>query len=103
MDANDWNIRYDQTDLRWSSGPNQWIVQVTASLAPGRVLDLAAGGGRIATWLDERGWSATAVDFSAVALERAPRRSRRAGCWSSQRTTPRTPITASAARPTLLF
>ena len=73
MDANDWDIRYDQTDLRWSSGPNQWIVEVTASLPPGRALDLAAGEGRNAIWLAERGWNATAVDFSAVALERAAR------------------------------
>src|SRR5690606_8435426 len=38
---------------------------------PGRALDLAAGEGRNSLWLVERGWTATAVDFSPVALGRA--------------------------------
>jgi SAM-dependent methyltransferase len=37
------------------------------------VLDLAAGEGRNAIWLAEHGWTATAVDFSRVALEKAAR------------------------------
>jgi len=73
MDAKDWDSRYDQTDLMWSQGPNQWIEQVTAELPPGKALDLAAGEGRNAIWLASRGWEATALDFSAVALERASR------------------------------
>jgi len=73
MDAKDWDSRYDQAELTWSLGPNQWVVDITADLSPGRVLDLAAGEGRNAIWLAERGWHATAVDFSAVALERATR------------------------------
>lgn len=73
MDAHDWDTRYDQTGLMWSQGPNQWVVDVTADLPAGRALDLAAGEGRNAIWLAERGWQATAVDFSAVALERARR------------------------------
>lgn len=71
MDARDWDDRYGQTDLMWSQGPNQWIEEVTAELVPGRALDLAAGEGRNAIWLAGRGWQATALDFSAVALERA--------------------------------
>ncbi len=71
MDAKDWDSRYDQTELMWSRGPNTWVEEVTAGLAPGRALDLAAGEGRNAIWLAERGWQATALDFSAVALERA--------------------------------
>jgi SAM-dependent methyltransferase len=50
-----------------------WIEQLTSDLVPGRVLDLAAGEGRNAIWLAERGWDATAVDFSQVALDRARR------------------------------
>ncbi|MDA8435316.1 MAG: class I SAM-dependent methyltransferase [Actinomycetales bacterium] len=71
MDATDWDSRYAQTDLMWSQGPNQWVEQVAADLPPGTALDLAAGEGRNAIWLAERGWHATAVDFSGVALERA--------------------------------
>jgi len=73
MDAKDWDSRYEQTDLMWSQGPNQWIEQVTAELPPGKALDLAAGEGRNAIWLASRGWEATALDFSAVALDRASR------------------------------
>jgi SAM-dependent methyltransferase len=73
MDAKDWDSRYDQTDLMWSQGPNQWVEDVTTGLPAGRALDLAAGEGRNAIWLAERGWHATALDFSAVALDRAAR------------------------------
>ncbi len=71
MDANEWDRRYDQAELVWSATPNLWVEQVTRDLTPGRVLDLAAGEGRNTLWLAERGWQATAVDFSQVALDRA--------------------------------
>ena len=66
-----WDERYAASDLVWSATPNTWIEELTAGLAPGCVLDLAAGEGRNALWLAERGWDATAVDFSQVALDRA--------------------------------
>lgn len=71
MDAEHWNHRYDQTDLVWSAGPNVWVEQVTSGLVPGAALDLGAGEGRNALWLAENGWHVTAVDFSAVAIDRA--------------------------------
>src|SRR5579883_314078 len=37
-------------------------------MPPGRALDLACGEGRNALWLAEKGWRATAVDFSSVAV-----------------------------------
>ncbi len=40
-------------------------------MVPGRVLDVACGEGRNAIWLAQRGWDATGVDFSAVALDKA--------------------------------
>jgi SAM-dependent methyltransferase len=49
------------------------LVEEVAGLAPGRALDLACGEGRNALWLAERGWQVTAVDFSAVGLEKARR------------------------------
>ncbi|MGR6918518.1 class I SAM-dependent methyltransferase [[Actinomadura] parvosata] len=71
MDSDQWDLRYAAKDLVWSAGPNRWVEEVAADLPPGRALDLAAGEGRNALWLAGRGWSVTAVDFSAVALERA--------------------------------
>lgn len=71
MESVDWDRRYATKDLLWSAGPNRWVEEVGLELPPGRALDLAAGEGRNALWLVERGWTATAVDFSAVALDRA--------------------------------
>ena len=70
MDAHAWDARYAASDRVWSVGPNQFVASELAGLAPGRAVDLAAGEGRNAVWLAGLGWSVTAVDFSAVALER---------------------------------
>ena len=40
-------------------------------MTPGRALDLGAGEGRHALWLARHGWQVTAVDFSAVGIDRA--------------------------------
>lgn len=73
MDSRGWDDRYAASELIWSAGPNATVAELTADLPPGRALDLAAGEGRNAIWLAERGWDATAVDFSSVAMERARR------------------------------
>ena len=70
MDAEAWNDRYRETDLIWSAGPNQFVEAELADLAPGRALDLAAGEGRNAIWLAERGWQVTAVDFARAGLDK---------------------------------
>ena len=67
-----WDDRYSTGaaagDAVWSIEPNAWIEQVTGTLPPGNAIDLAAGEGRNALWLASRGWSVTAVDFSAAGL-----------------------------------
>ena len=70
MDAASWDERYRGTDLVWGLAPNRWVEREVAALPPGRALDLACGEGRNAVWLAARGWSVTAVDFSAVGLEK---------------------------------
>lgn len=70
MDANAWDERYSESERVWSAEPNRWVVRETSGLAPGRALDLAAGEGRNALWLAERGWRVDAVDFSSVAVRR---------------------------------
>ena len=70
MDANSWNQKYQATDRLWSATPNQFVAAELADLEPGRAIDLAAGEGRNAVWLAERGWKVTAVDFSDVAIDR---------------------------------
>ena len=71
MDSLGWNQRYADSELVWSAAPNIWVVQLTQDLPPGTALDVAAGEGRNALWLAACGWHVTAVDFSAVALQRA--------------------------------
>lgn len=73
MDAADWNRRYDEWELVWSAGPNQFLAAEVAGLPAGRALDLACGEGRNALFLAEQGWRVTAVDFSDVALDKARR------------------------------
>lgn len=71
MDGSRWDERYAAADLVWSAGPNRFVEEVAGPLTPGRALDVAAGEGRNGLWLAERGWQVTAVDFSAVGLQRA--------------------------------
>ena len=73
MDAKAWDQRYAASELVWSREPNQFVAAELADLAPGTAVDLAAGEGRNAIWLASRGWSATAVDFSQVALDKGAR------------------------------
>jgi SAM-dependent methyltransferase len=70
MDARAWDERYAATGLVWSGSANQFVVDELTDLRPGRALDLAAGEGRNALWLAQRGWRVTAVDFSRVGLDK---------------------------------
>lgn len=74
MDREAWDAKYGAApDLVWSAAPNRFVVDELAPLPPGTAIDLAAGEGRNAVWLAERGWRVTAVDFSVVAAERGRR------------------------------
>jgi SAM-dependent methyltransferase len=76
MDASEWDIRYrlarESREARlWSATPPQILRDTVASWPPGTALDLATGDGRTAIWLAREGWSVTAVDFSAEAIDQA--------------------------------
>lgn len=71
MDPSSWDERYRAADLIWGVAPNRWVEAELADVPPGRALDLACGEGRNALWLAELGWQVVAVDFSAVALDKA--------------------------------
>jgi len=76
MNSTDWDRRYEKKELVWSAGPNQFVVKEVSSLKAGRALDVACGEGRNAIWLCEQGWKVKALDYSAVAIEKAKARGR---------------------------
>lgn len=68
-----WDDRYGASDRLWSGQPNAQLVAQASDLQPGEALDVGSGEGADAIWLASRGWRVTAVDVSAVALERGAR------------------------------
>jgi SAM-dependent methyltransferase len=74
-----WDDRYRSSGRLWSGRPNAQLVAQTADLPPSDALDAGCGEGGDAIWLAGRGWTVTAVDVSAVALERAAARAADAG------------------------
>jgi len=71
MDSVQWDERYSTSELIWTGRANQFVEAHLADLEPGTAIDLGAGEGRNAVWLATRGWTATAVDFSQVGLDKA--------------------------------
>ena len=66
-----WDERYRSKPKMWSGKPNPQLVREAGGLKPGKALDLGCGEGADAIWLAQQGWTVTAVDVSAVALDRA--------------------------------
>jgi SAM-dependent methyltransferase len=84
VDRQRWDERYSATGFVWATGPNQFVAAELADLPPGHAIDLAAGEGRNAVWLAERGWRVTAVDFSRVGLGKGRRLSATRGVAEGQ-------------------
>jgi SAM-dependent methyltransferase len=79
MEARDWDERHADPERRYSGGPSEVLVAEMSALPPGFALDLACGQGRHAIWLATHGWHVTAVDFSAVALDKGRELARQDG------------------------
>jgi SAM-dependent methyltransferase len=73
VEREDWNKRYAAKEFVWTVKANRFLAAEAADLPPGRALDLAAGEGRNAVWLAEKGWTVRAVDFSDVGIDKAKR------------------------------
>jgi SAM-dependent methyltransferase len=66
-----WNDRYAEPGFAYGVEPNDFVREQAAAIPPGRVLCLGEGQGRNAVFLAGRGFVVTAVDQSAVGLEKA--------------------------------
>ena len=78
MRAQEWGDRYAVAQ-QWSDEPNELAAALLADLPAGRAIDVAAGEGRMALWLASLGWTVTALDFSAVGLQRGQQRAQERG------------------------
>lgn len=74
-----WESLYGERLQVWSGKVNATLVREVDDVPPGRALDLGCGEGGDALWLAERGWTVTAVDISATAVERARAEATRRG------------------------
>jgi len=68
-----WDERYRTDTYVYGTEPNDFLRAMYPRIPPGRVLSLAEGEGRNAVFLAGQGYDVTAVDASAVGLEKARR------------------------------
>ncbi|MDT0331495.1 class I SAM-dependent methyltransferase [Nocardiopsis lambiniae] len=65
-----WDDLYAARPAATDPRPNARLTETVTDLPPGDALDLGCGTGGDALWLARRGWRVTAIDISAVAVER---------------------------------
>ncbi|MFT3782190.1 MAG: methyltransferase domain-containing protein [Nibricoccus sp.] len=73
MNVEFWNERYGGSDYFYGTEPNAFLKHVAARISPGPVLCLAEGEGRNAAYLAGLGHTVTAIDQSALGMEKARR------------------------------
>ncbi|AFJ02483.1 Tellurite resistance protein TehB [Methylophaga frappieri] len=66
-----WDERYSGKNYAYGTEPNDFLKEKFSELPKGNVLCLAEGEGRNAVFLAEQGFAVTAVDLSAVGLDKA--------------------------------
>ena len=74
-----WDERYAAEEYAYGTEPNQFLAEHFQALPKGRVLSLAEGEGRNAVFLARQGYAVTAVDGSAVGLQKAEKLAREHG------------------------
>jgi SAM-dependent methyltransferase len=74
-----WDNRYDTDKYIFGTVPNAFLVRVTDQIPKGRVLSIAEGEGRNGVYLAREGYDVTALDESAIALEKTGRLAKKHG------------------------
>src|SRR5262245_15068889 len=70
-DRQRWDAKYAEKAAPEKLDPDNWLIEQTRDLKPGRALELACGLGQNAVWLTRQGWQVDAVDVSPVGLRLA--------------------------------
>lgn len=86
-EAERWERRYAASDRLWSGRVNPVLRDYAAAMNPARSLDIGCGEGADVLWLAEQGWSASGVDLSATAVQRARAEAERRGLGERARFT----------------
>jgi SAM-dependent methyltransferase len=79
MEAEFWDQRFSAPEYIYGIEPNAFFSGILQGEPAGRLLLPAEGEGRNAVFAARHGWQVTAVDFSAMAREKALALARRAG------------------------
>ena len=66
-----WDERYSEQGFAYGTEPNAFLVSVIDQIPRGKVLCLCEGEGRNAIYLAKQGCQVTAIDASAVGMEKA--------------------------------
>lgn len=77
-----WNKRYITGDLPWDTGKHDFNLSEIITkrhIRPCKVLEFGCGTGSNAIWLSRQGFSATAVDITEIAIQRAIKKASEAG------------------------
>jgi SAM-dependent methyltransferase len=76
----EWDARYAAApDGMFSGNVNPTLALEVTGMPPGSALDIGCGEGADAIWLSRAGWDVTALDVSAVAVERGAAAAEAAG------------------------
>ncbi len=70
---NIWNERFATEEYIYGKKPNDFLVSIIDKLPKGKILSIGEGEGRNAIYLAQLGYEVTALDGSAVGLEKAKR------------------------------
>jgi len=74
-----WNERYADSEFAYGKNPNEFLVAEYHRIKPGRVLCIAEGEGRNASFLASKGFTVTAVDQSIKGLQKTKQLGREIG------------------------
>src|SRR5262245_52724677 len=67
-DRERWEAKYAEKALPGHLAPDDWLIEESTGMPPGRALELACGLGHNAIWLATQGWQVDAVDISPIGL-----------------------------------